>query len=79
MKALRKEVGDVPIVVGELGQFKPNYHAVSEQLASLVVQLPRVAFVSSSGLKAKEDGIHFDSASLREFGRRYAHAWLMLR
>ncbi len=79
MKALRKEVGDVPIVVGELGQFKPNYQAVSEQLASLVVRLPRVAFVSSTGLKAKEDGIHFDSASLREFGRRYAHAWLMLR
>lgn len=79
MKALRKEVGDVPIVVGELGQFKPSYHAVSEQLASLVVKLPRVAFVSSSGLNAKADGIHFDSSALREFGRRYAHAWLMLR
>lgn len=79
MKALRKEVGDVPIVVGELGQFQPNYRAVNEQLASLVVKLPRVAFVSSEGLNAKADGIHFDSSALREFGRRFAHAWLMLR
>lgn len=78
MKALRGEVGDVPVVVGELGQFNARYRAVSEQLASLVVRLPRVAFVSAGGLKAKEDGVHFEAASLREFGRRYAHAWMVI-
>jgi hypothetical protein len=78
MKALREAVGDVPVVVGELGRFNPKYAAVSEQLASLPVRASRVAFVSAEGLKAKEDGIHFDAPALKEFGRRYAHAWLML-
>jgi hypothetical protein len=78
MNALREAVGDVPVVVGELGRFNPKYAAVSEQLASLVVRYPRVGFVSAGGLKAKADGVHFDAPSLKEFGRRYAHAWLML-
>lgn len=78
MSALRQAVGDVPVVVGELGRFNPKYAAVSEQLATLPVRASRVAFVSSEGLKAKADGIHFDAPALREFGRRYAHAWLML-
>jgi hypothetical protein len=86
MKALRAELGDVPIVVGELGQFlytreKNDYamaRMVNEQLAQLAVNGTQVAFVSSQGLAHKGDVLHFDSPSLREFGRRYAHAFLML-
>lgn len=86
MAALRAELGDVPIVVGELGQFlytreKKDYplaRLMNEQLALLAVSGSRVAFVSSEGLKHKGDELHFDSPSLREFGRRYAHAFLML-
>jgi len=86
MKALRAELGDVPIVVGELGQFVygrekneyPMARLINEQLAMLAVNGSRVAFVSSGGLKDKGDVLHFDSASLREFGRRYAHAFMML-
>jgi hypothetical protein len=51
---------------------------VNEQLAQLAVNGTRVAFVSSQGLTHKGDVLHFDSPSLREFGRRYAHAFLML-
>lgn len=86
MKSLRADLGDVPIVVGELGQFlytreKNDYamaRMVNEQLAQLAVNGTRVAFVSSQGLTHKGDVLHFDSPSLREFGRRYAHAFLML-
>ncbi|MBI2687298.1 MAG: sialate O-acetylesterase [Acidobacteria bacterium] len=86
MKSLRAELGDVPIVVGELGQFlytreKNDYplaRLMNEQLALLAAAGSRVAFVSSGGLVHKGDVLHFDSPSLREFGRRYAHAYLML-
>ncbi len=86
MASLRAELGDVPIVVGELGHFlyvrsKKDYpmaRLINEQLALLAVNGHRVAFVSSAGLAHKGDELHFDSPSLREFGRRYAHAFLML-
>lgn len=71
---------NVPVVVGQLGEFYtgPFARTVDEQLAIIPLQVPRAAFVSSAGLKPKSDNVHFDAASLREFGRRYAHAFLML-
>ncbi|MBV6432034.1 MAG: Carbohydrate acetyl esterase/feruloyl esterase [Bryobacteraceae bacterium] len=84
MEALRKELNapDVPIVVGELGEFftarAPLAPKINEQLALLPLHFPRTAFVSSAGLKDKGDSTHFDTPSVREFGRRYAHAFLML-
>lgn len=81
--ALRKEIGDVPVVVGQLGEFfgkkaESYADAVNDQLALLPRRASRVAFVSSEGLTHKGDVVHFDSPSLREFGRRYAFAYLML-
>ena len=80
--SLREDLnaGNVPVVVGQLGEFFTGAFArtVDEQLAIIPLQVPRTAFVSSAGLKAKSDNVHFDSPSLREFGRRYAHAFLML-
>jgi len=83
---LRSDIGDVPVVVGQLGEFlytrpeKPQLisRIVNEQLALLPLYVPRVAFVSSQGLQHKGDGVHFDSAGLRELGRRYALAYLSL-
>lgn len=80
MAALRAEVGDVPVVVGELGRFlkaekQPYAGVVNEQLASLVVKGKRVGFVASEGLGHKGDEVHFDAAGLRELGRRYAMAY----
>ena len=80
--SLREDLNaaDLPVVVGQLGQFYSGAFArtVDEQLAIAPLQVSRVAFVSSGGLKPKSDNVHFDAASLREFGRRYAHAFLML-
>lgn len=86
MQSLRAELGDVPIVVGEMGQFLytrekneyPMARLINEQLAMLAVNGTRVAFVSSGGLHHKGDVLHFDSPGLREFGRRYALAFMTL-
>lgn len=90
VRDLRTELkaGDVPFVAGELGQFlkresnegKPSYWPlVNEQINSLPELLPHTAVASSKDLKHKGDVVHFDSASLREFGKRYAAAMQALQ
>jgi hypothetical protein len=71
---------DVPVVVGELGEYRttPLNRQMNEQLALVQFSVPRSGFVSSAGLVHKGDGTHFDSPSLREFGRRYALAYMAL-
>src|SRR5580700_11383374 len=70
---LRQELNapDVPVVVGELGEFQKGKFTqqLNEQLALIPFSVPHSAFVSSAGLTDKGDGVHFDSASAREFGR----------
>jgi hypothetical protein len=84
VKAFRNELGDdLPFLVGQLGQFEDipwdeNRKLVDQAHQNLPKQLPHVAFVSSTGFKHKGDKVHFDSASLREFGKRYAEAYLKL-
>lgn len=81
-------VGEVPFVAGKLGEFlahtakdgKPSFWpVVNEQLASIPTLVPKAAVVESTGLKHKGDAVHFDTPSLREFGRRYAQAMLALQ
>lgn len=85
VRDLRTELksGDVPFVAGELGQFlqreskdgKPSYWPlVNEQINSLPKLVSHTAVASSKDLKHKGDVVHFDSPSLREFGKRYAAA-----
>jgi hypothetical protein len=86
--ALRKDLGaeQVPVIVGQLGEFvrekteAPLVYAsqVNQALATLPLRVPLCRFVSSEGLGHKGDVLHFDSRALREFGRRYALAWLSL-
>jgi hypothetical protein len=82
MKQLRTDAGAprVPVVAGELGEFlkRPYAHVVNAQLDSLPDLLDNVAVASAKGLQDRGDGLHFDAASQREFGRRYARALLML-
>ncbi len=81
--AFREELAapSAPFVAGELGEFlvnrkeKPGHFGlVNAQLAQVAKQVPGCALVSAAELKHKGDGVHFDSPSLREFGRRYAQA-----
>jgi hypothetical protein len=74
---------DLPFIAGQLGQFperpwddaRKTVNSVHESLPREVTQ---TAFVPSTGLTHRGDQVHFDSKSLREFGRRYAKAYLEL-
>ena len=76
--AFRAELGDVPVVAGELGRyFKkdcPHWRTVNEQLHAAAKRIPRMKVVSSWNLKPKADFVHFDTPSLRTLGIRYAQA-----
>lgn len=80
--------GDVPFVAGKLGLFlakvgkdgKPTYWPlVNDRIATLPTRVPKSAVVESEGLQHKGDGVHFDTAALREFGHRYAEAMQALQ
>ena len=86
VEALRRELGcqRAPVVVGELGEFltgRPglaHFAEVNRQLHKLAETLPLCGCVSAAGLKDKGDSLHFDSPSLRAFGRRYAEVYRRL-
>jgi hypothetical protein len=73
---------DVPFIVGQLGPFhektSPGTDAFNTQLAAFAAAEPHCACVSSDGLTSIGDNTHFDAPSQREFGRRYAAAYLKL-
>jgi hypothetical protein len=78
--------GDVPFVAGRLGEFLSSkdgtpafFDQVNAGIDSIATRVPNAAAVSSAELKHKGDGVHFDSPSLREFGKRYAAAMQKLQ
>jgi hypothetical protein len=82
---LREEVKSpaVPFIAGQMGKFEdvpwtPEIVMVDAAHQRLAQKVPNSAFVSAEGLKHKGDKIHFDSASFRELGKRYADAYLKL-
>ena len=82
---LRSELNadHVPFIAGELGHFLQNHEQcvyftkVNQTLRTL--KLPRYACAKADGLTDIGDDVHFDGPSLREFGRRYASAYLKQR
>ena len=63
----------LPFVAGEIGRFnKEDY--INTIVNKLPEQVEHTAVVSSEGLVDKGDHLHFDSASARELGKRYAKA-----
>lgn len=74
---------DLPFIVGQLGRFPDAPWDEARQLVdaahrALPGTVPHTAFVSSEGLVHGGDKVHFDAASLRELGRRYAEAYVSL-
>ena len=77
------ESADLPFIVGQMGQFaeRPwdeHRELVDQVHQSLPAEVENTAFVSSDELNHRGDKVHFDSASYREFGRRYAAAYTEL-
>ncbi|MDQ2665047.1 MAG: sialate O-acetylesterase [Gemmatimonadota bacterium] len=82
---LRSDLGEpeLPFIIGQLGQFpRSSWTAARERVDSaqraIAATTPNVAFVTSDGLQHRGDNLHFNSASARELGRRYAAAYLDL-
>jgi hypothetical protein len=85
IERLRKELNapDAPFVAGELAAFKEpdresiaRFNAVVQGLAKTA---KRYACVSATGMAHRGDQLHFDTASARELGKRYAAAMLELQ
>jgi hypothetical protein len=66
---------DVPVVLGEIGRFCDDQAGINAALAEAARRVPRAVLVPTEGLVDQGDKLHFDSASFRELGRRYARAW----
>ena len=85
-RALRAELGmpELPIIVGELSRVITMWDVgdmpekINAMHAELCGELGNYAVASSLGLTLKADGVHFDSASCRLFGVRYAEKYLDL-
>lgn len=83
--ALRSALGgpEIPFVAGELGPFLREhsgcrfFRVVNRQLRALDGSVPRAACASARGLADIGDHVHFNTASLRLFGRRYATAYCL--
>ncbi|MDR2139683.1 MAG: sialate O-acetylesterase [Tannerella sp.] len=74
--------GRVPFLAGELAPFsahKPGIAAITQIFHDAVEEIAQYDVVSSSGLMPMPDGIHFDAASERELGRRYAEKMKILQ
>jgi hypothetical protein len=74
---------EVPFIAGQMGKFegvpwKPETTMVDQAHRDLPKQVPHTAFVSAEGLHHKGDKVHFDSASFRELGKRYAATYLKM-
>ena len=70
-------------MLGQMGLFpevpwSPAAQQVDAAHRALPQALPLAGYVSAEGLKHKGDKIHFDSAALRELGRRYYTAYRTL-
>jgi hypothetical protein len=89
IKDIRADLGcpDLPFVAGQIGEFlydrgpdhSPYARVVNAALAALPEKLPATGCASAKNLKHKGDQLHFDAASQRELGRRYAAEMIRLQ
>ncbi len=73
----------MPFILGQMGQFEDvPWSDAKKQVDAVHRELPKhvrnSAFVSAEGLSHKGDKVHFNAESYREFGRRFAKAYLDL-
>lgn len=77
---LRKELGneELPVLIGELSEDiglnwvdEGAVKILNKTFYEIEKEMKNVKVVSAAGLSLKEDKIHFNAVSLREFGKRY--------
>ena len=76
------DISSIPVVVGELGQFYCERNSGGKEINLILKHIAEKrknrALVSSKGLVHKGDSVHFDAASQRELGKRYAEKVIKL-
>jgi len=79
----RTELGvpDLPFIIGQIGRFpaKPwdaHREAVDAAQRAVAKKMKNVRFVPAEGFTSIGDSLHFDTPSLRVFGKGYADAYL---
>ena len=86
MTSFRKELGaeNLPIIIGEISEHiapewgLSHFSHMNVVLHDLQGELPLCGIASAENLILKEDGIHFDSRSLRELGKRYFKQYIKI-
>lgn len=75
---LSLKADDVPLIAGEVVHEELNgKHAhMNPIINKLPETIPTAHIVSSRGCTVKEDKTHFDTAGIRELGKRYAEKML---
>lgn len=74
----------VPFIAGQMGIFPESPWSAEKTIVDRVhqdlpAQVKGTAFVSAAGLTHKGDKVHFDAASYRELGKRYAAVFLAMK
>ena len=70
----------LPIIMGELGNFKrpenqtEPWHAINRIINNYAAKQPYTSIIKTGDLEHKGDDLHFDSKSQREMGVRFAKA-----
>jgi len=83
INTLRNDLGnpDLPVIIGELSYNITGWdvgdraETINKQYREITNEIPFCNIASSEGFTLKRDGLHFDSPSLRIFGRRYFEAY----
>lgn len=81
LKDLSLEADEVPLLAGEVvhadqGGICASMNEIIDQLPETV---PTAYVISSQGCSVREDSVHFNSAGVRELGKRYAEKMLLLQ
>jgi len=81
IKRLRTDLQSpgLPFVAGEIGYFNKKGTLINTIINQLPQQVPYTAVVTAAGLTDKGDLLHFNTASARELGKRYAAAMKQLQ
>ena len=79
IESFRTELGlpNLPFVAGQLSEDKPARHDFNEMILSLPALVPHTGVATTEGTKTI-DSTHFNSASQRLLGERYASEMLKL-
>ncbi len=79
IERLRSELQspNMPFVAGEIGYFNKTT-IINDVISQLPAEVKNTAVVSAKGLTDKGDHLHFNTASARELGKRYAIAMKQL-